>query len=536
MRTLIPLYFLGLIALPAQADGPHGLVSVPRAQKKMAGTAQPNVLSPGLAEVVVAQGSTPLENPTTLLERYGYVANGPMLPAPGDVQAPGHNVEASKTEPDKNTYLVLRHQTGADPNYDYGTHFLFQGHEAGKGSITRINLDADGDHRVTLMADADTNGQALPIFDGSTWNPFARRLLFTSEVSGSGGVWQATLDLPSRVEDLGGILGRGGYEGIQTDALGHLWIVEDVGGKSGNLYPHAKQANSFVYRFIPKDITDLLAGGQLQALQVQSRAHAGSIVFNAADVDGQIHSQDLKDLHTYGLIFQVRWVTLHDTAVDGKAAFDANALAKARGCTPFKRPENGVFRPGSDFREFIFTETGDTNLLTEAGAEYGGFGALMQVSLPHAGADRGTLRLFYRCDAAHTGLDNIAFWGEHHVVAVEDAGDTLHSQRNALDSAYLFNTQADYSQVGIEPLRILAQGRDDSATLDSGLGSVSGNGFQNDGDNEITGFHVSDGDPTIHGLLGAKTPRLFQDGWRAFYTQQHGDNRTWEIIRLRQDQ
>jgi hypothetical protein len=29
-------------------------------------------------------------------------------------------------------------------------------------------------------------------------------------------------------------------------------------------------------------------------------------------------------------------------------------------------------------------------------------------------------------------------------------------------------------------------------------------GFQNGGDNEITGFHVSDGDPTPNGLLGAK--------------------------------
>ena len=532
MRALIPLSLLSLMAVPGMAETPWSHLHLPKAQKKVAGTSQPNLLSPGLAEVIVAQGATPLENPTALLDRYGFVANGPMLPAPGDLQAPGHNVEASKTEPDKNTYLILQHQTGADPAYDYGTHFLFQGHETGKGSITRINLDADGDHRVTLLADSDVNGQPLPTYDGSTWNPFAHRLLFTCEAGTSGGVWQATLDLPSKVQDLGGILGRGGCEGIQVDALGHIWIVEDAGGKAGTLYPHAKQANSFIYRFIPKDITNLLAGGRLQALQVLSLAHAGPIVFNAADVDGQIRSQDLKDLHTYGKTFQIRWVTLHDTSVDGTVPYDANALAKAKSATPFKRPENGVFRPGSNFREFFFTETGDTNLLTEAGAEFGGFGALMQMTLPEAGADHGTLRLFYRCDPTHSGLDNIAFWGEHHVVAVEDAGDTLHSQRNALDSAYLFDTRADYSQAGSEPIRILAQGRDDAATLDSGLLSVSGSGFQNEGDNEITGFHVSDGDPSAHGLLGAKVPATFEDGWRVFYTQQHGDNRTWEIIRL----
>ena len=55
-----------------------------------------------------------------------------MLPAPGDVQSPGHNVEATKSEPDKNTYLVVKGQHGADPKYDYGTHFLYQGHELGR--------------------------------------------------------------------------------------------------------------------------------------------------------------------------------------------------------------------------------------------------------------------------------------------------------------------------------------------------------------------------------------------------------------------
>src|SRR5205814_7190338 len=100
----------------------------------------------------------------------------------------------------------------------------------GRGYITRLNLDTDEAHRITLMASTDVNGNPLPIFDGSTWNPFAQRLLFTSELGNQGGVWQATTDFPSRVEDLGGIMGRGGYEGIQNDSDGNLWIVEDVAG------------------------------------------------------------------------------------------------------------------------------------------------------------------------------------------------------------------------------------------------------------------------------------------------------------------
>ena len=76
-----------------------------------------------------------------------------------------------------------------------------------------------------------------------------------------------------------------------------------------------------------------------------------------------------------------------------------------------------------------------------------------------------------------------------------------------------------------QPLRWLAEGRDPSATIDSSF-SFS----KNDGDNEITGTTVSNGDPTPDGILGAEIPHLFKDSWRWFYTQQHGDNPTYEVV------
>jgi hypothetical protein len=504
----------------------------PDAVEKVTGRAAPNALISGLLETPVAQGSTPLENATQDIPFYGYNGNGPMVPAPGDLQTanPPHNVEASKTEPDKNTYLVLDDQSGPDPSYDYGKHFLFQGHETGlTGYITRINLDADAAHRVTLLASEDRNGSPLPVFDGSTWDPWAKRLLFTAELGTGGGVWQATLEYPSVVDDISGVLGRGGYEGIQNDSDGNLWIVEDVGGKAGAVNTHAKQPNSFVYRFLPKNRSDLTKGGVLQALRVYSIATNLPIVFHKDQADTDILSSDVKDLHTYGKQFSTLWVTIHDTDVDGTSPFDANALAKSKNATPFKRPENGQFRPGSGFSEFYFDETGDTNAQTEAGAAYGGFGGVFRLSQASSSGDQGTLTIFYLGDLAHTGLDNVAFWDRDHLVFVEDAGDGLHTSRNAFDSAYLFDVHADYRH-GAQPIRLLALGRDASATLDSGY-SAAGNGFQNEGDNEITGIHVSDGDPTVHGILGARNPKPFRQGWRVFYTQQHGDNVTWEILR-----
>jgi hypothetical protein len=235
----------------------------------------------------------------------------------------------------------------------------------------------------------------------------------------------------------------------------------------------------------------------------------------------------MADLHTYGKVFHARWVTLHDTSVDGAAPFDANATAKAKLATPFKRPENGAFRPGKHFTEFYFDETGDTDLRTEVGAAFGGFGSIFKLELPRASAEKGTFSLFYLCDSAHMGLDNVNFLTRDQVVFVEDAGDTAHQQRNGLDSAYAFDVRVDYS-TGVQPPRLLAEGRDPAATMDSSLGAFSG--FQNEGDNEITGFHVSNGDPTADGLLGASLPTPFAGGWRVFYTAQHGNNALWEIL------
>src|SRR5215475_4126590 len=496
----------------AEAGSAVSLTSVPAANPKVAGVVAPNVLSPQLRETPVVQGAYPVENPTDWATNYGYNGNGPMVPLPGTT------TEASKTEPDKNTYLVLRGQHGADPAYDYGTHFLFQGHETGLGGyITRVNLDADGPHKVTVLATRDVNGLPLPTFDGSTWDPFSRTLLFAAELGANGGVWQAQPDFTgsSTARDISGSLGRGGYEGIQLDSAGNVWIVEDVGGKAAGANGLGKQPNSFVYRFVPAHPGDLSAG-KLQALRV-----------DAAPVPPDADSQFEADVHTYGMQFATSWVTLHDTATDGTTPFNANAAAKADGATPFKRPENGMFRPGTNFGEFYFTETGDTNALSPFNAGKGGWGSIFVVSQRSPEADTGTLRLVYTGNAGHAGFDNLAFLDGRCLLIVEDAGDTLHTQRNALDSGYAVDVTHDYSD-GSDPVRFLAAGRDTSATIDSGLAGTAG--FQNEGDNEITGIHVSDGDATVGGLLGRPMPAPFTGRWRVFWTQQHGDNVTWEIL------
>jgi hypothetical protein len=520
-----------VLAATGSAMPPSGptLSDVATANTKSPGYAPANKLSPELQQIVVAQGATKLENGNAQVSYYGYdndllnTAGEPqMLPTPTVVN------EAHKTEPDKNTYLVFKDGLGgADPQYDYGTDFLFQGHETGSpGYITRINLDADAAHRVTLLATADVDGHALPNFDGSTWDPWAQRLLFTAENGANGGVWAANLAVPAKVEDVSGALGRGGYEGIQNDSAGNIWIVEDSGGanKPGTT---AKVPNSFVYRYVPRTPGDL-ANGKLQVLQVLNSA--GKPITKASQTP--VNSPDQLALHTYGSSFRTNWVTIHDTAVNGNAPFDANAAATAHDGTPFKRPENGQFRPGVKFGEFYFDETGDTNASSVENANAGGWDSIFKLTQSDPSADSGRLTIFYKGNQAHAGFDNVTFLSKDAITFVEDAGDTLHTQRNALDSGYVLDVTKDYSDPSNQPIRWLAQGRDASATIDS---AFSGFG-KNDGDNEITGVHVSDGDPSVHGILGARIPRLFEGDqdeggdWRWFYTQQHGDNPTYEVI------
>ncbi len=536
------VYFLcagpALLALAAHATAQEfTLEPIAGAVIKADDIAKANLYAKTLQPLVVADGKRKLENPTELLTHYGYASDGPMAPSEGDAQSKAHNVEASKTEPDKNTYLVLANQSGPDALYDYGKHFLFQGHEAGaevdgrpQGYLTRINLDADEDHRVTLMADKDNSGKSLPFIDGSSWNPFTQTLLLTGEEGKKGGVWQAPASFPSKVEDLRGVFGTGSYEGIQADSNGSLWVVEDAGGKAGENTENAKQPNSFVYRLTPTDKSDLTKGGRLEALQVFS-SDGQPIVFHDGKMDDDILAMHRAEIYGYSKSLKTRWVVVHDTMNDGNAAFDANKLAKAALATPFKRPENGVFRPGTNFTEFHFTATGDTNIKTEAGAERGGFGGVLKLSQATADAAEGVLSIVFRGDANHTGLDNLAFSSANNLMVGEDAGDKLHSQRKAFDSAFIIDVSKDYS-AGLEPVRFLAIGRDKSATIDSKLADAKDTGFQNSGDNEITGLIVSDGDASVQGLLGVKAPNLADKSWRMLFTQQLGDNTTIEMQRV----
>ena len=115
----------------AAGQGTLDLTSIAAANPKAPGFTQPNILSPELQEVIWAQGSFKLDGGTAQVPVLRLRRQRAVRP---DVRSAARTAstatEAQKTEPDKNTYVVLNGLHGADSSYDYGTHFLYQGHEA----------------------------------------------------------------------------------------------------------------------------------------------------------------------------------------------------------------------------------------------------------------------------------------------------------------------------------------------------------------------------------------------------------------------
>jgi hypothetical protein len=217
-----------------------------------------SVFSPEFGPGLVVEGLDALENPSGVITKFGNLSTG------------------ARTEPDENTYLILDHNPGGPTEgYDYGRHFLFQGHEnsGNLAYVTRINLDvASPDHRITLLTPVAMNGlTGFNSIDGSSWNPFSQTLLFAQEAGTNGGVIEMGGDFDPNtgagagLRTLYGSLGRGGYEGIHTDNWGNILIIEDVGGTT--VMNQGRNPNSFVFRFVPLNPNDL-THGKLQALQV----------------------------------------------------------------------------------------------------------------------------------------------------------------------------------------------------------------------------------------------------------------------------
>ena len=146
-------------------------------------------------------------------------------------------------------------------------------------------------------------------------------------------------------------------------------------------------------------------------------------------------------------------------------------------------------------------------------------------------------QLLYQRRPGALGFDNCAFLTEEQVVVVEDAGDTLHAQRNALDSGYVLDLNADYSDRRNQPVRFARRGprrrrpRIDARSPAPTPASRTTATTRSPASTSPTATRATRRHPRRAGSVaraGWRRPGQRRGG--VFYTAQHGDNVTWETI------
>ena len=203
---------LGAAAAPAAASIPPP--GVPNANHRVGHPA--NKIAPGFTLTKIAQGSNPLENPSGLITKFGFLNDGshPARRADEDRARPEHLPGVQARPPGADPRLRLRHALPVP-----GRTRLVEGDLA---YVTRINLDVtDPAHRITLLTPVGGDGLThLNALDGSTWDPFTHTLLCHA-----GGRQRRrrdpALDWTGRAKrPRSRRIGRGGYEGIHPDDHG----------------------------------------------------------------------------------------------------------------------------------------------------------------------------------------------------------------------------------------------------------------------------------------------------------------------------
>ena len=300
-----------------------------------------------------------------------------------------------------------------------------------------------------------------------------------------------------------------------------MWILEDIGGATSRQHG-AQSRTASSYRYVPDEPGDLerqapgAAGPGRRRSQPITQTTQTAVALGPTKLRSHVRQVLQDELGR-------RSTTPHRR----HAPFDANTLAKAADGTPFKRPENGHFRPATQVQRVLLRRDRRHERDEPRERERGGWCSVSSFTR-RPGASTGTLSIFYKGDGSTRASTTLTFLSHDQFTFVEDAGDTLHGQRNALDSGWIFDVTRTIRSRRTSPFA----GWPRAATLRRRSTRAAGGSGKNDGDNEITGMDVSDGDPNDERAPRSKepAPRSRTKDWRSFYTQQHGDNRTYEVV------
>ena len=336
------------------------------------------------------------------------------------------------------------------------------------------------------------------------------------------------------------VIGRAGFEGVQNDDEGQP--LPRRGRRRGQRQRRAnartKQPNSFFYRFKPKRPREPAgrrdapgASGDRRREPAQGFTQPASSSRRGRPPPRRTLTSPAPTrrgyvaLHQYGTTLPTKWIDISTTTL-------VNAVSPAptttRSPRPRARPRSSGPRTSRSAPLAASGRSASTRPATPTTAPAPAAArAESQPARVHDAERHGRLhdglqadpvaeratRARFRCSTAATrrtaGFDNVAFLSQDQIAFVEDAGDTLHApaQRARLRATVLGRRPGLLARcpAGSLPRRGPRRGGDDR------LGPLGLGGFQNDGDNEITGLYVSDGDTEqAAGCSARSSPKLLE--------------------------
>ena len=330
--------------------------------------------------------------------------------------------------------------------------------------------------------------------DGSTWDPWAQRLLFTTGERRTRRRTRPRPDYPSTVvQDVSGAIGRGGYEGIQDDGDGNIWIVEDIGGanKAGTTGARSRTAScSATSRTAPatwptgscRCFGCCNAAGTIRSRR-RRRRRSTRPTSSRCTSTARAFRRELDD--------DPRHRDRRHRAVQREHAREGTRTA--RRSSGRRTASSG---PAPHFREFYFDETGDTNATQRRERERRRLGLDLQADARTARRPRTAAR----CRSSSMGTRRQRGLRQHRSSSPRDSlavvgGRGRHAARPA---------QRARLRLRLGRRRGLRRRREPAASAGSPRAATlpqrstrRSRGFgKNDGDNEITGTDVSDGTRT----------------------------------------
>ena len=311
--------------------------------------------------------------------------------------------------------------------------------------------------------------------------------------------------------------GVAGYEGIHPDDKGNLLLAEDVGGNDDRWRRPAAELLRLPIR--ARRFHESFRGGQLQALQVTIEGH--TLRFNDPATGGSAAGDTLSMyqvlLHKPGSAWPVKWVTV----TRHRGGWLRAIRRQRQGQDGVGRRRSSVRRTRSSFQILSSRRSSSTRPVIPAPppaislelAARGAWGSIFRVDM--LDALNGTIAIVVLGDRDHSSFDNLAFADQCTLLATEDRGDTLHDQLNTLDSVWAFD--------------ICKEARRSAATRPRPRRGGHGRG---------TTSRRACTSRTASRQCGDSSGRAARtwsnmSRWRWFFTQQHGVNTVYEIVKSR---